>query len=98
MKEEQRMKDMGMIEPSESPWAAPVILVRKKDGVLTYCIDYQKLNDVTTKDSYPLPNIQDCLDSLDGARYFSTMDLCSGYWQVELSEDAKDKISFYGVG
>ena len=98
MKEEQRMKDMGVIEPSESPWAAPVVMVRKKDGCLRYCIDYRKLNEVTKKDSYPLPNIQDCLDSLDGAKYFSSMDLCSGYWQVQLTDDAKDKTSFYGVG
>ena len=98
VKEEERMKSLGVIEPSESPWAAPVVLVRKKDGTLRYCIDYRRLNTVTKKDSYPLPNIQDCLDSLDGAKYFSSMDLCSGYWQVQLSEDAKDKTSFYGAG
>ena len=53
---------------------------------------------MTQKDSYPLPNVQDCLDSLDGAKFFSSMDLCSGYWQVKMSEDAKDKTSFYGAG
>ena len=96
--EEERMKDLGVIEPSESPWAAPVVLVRKKDGTLRYCIDYRKLNEITQKDSYPLPNMQDCLDSLDGAQFFSSMDLSSGYWQVQLTEDAKDKTSFYGAG
>ena len=98
MKEEQKMKDMGVIEPSESPWASPVVLVRKKDQSLRYCIDYRRLNNVTVKDSYPLPNIQDCLDSLSGAKYFSSMDLSSGYWQVGLTEQAKDKTSFYGIG
>ena len=98
IQEEERMKKMGVIEPSESPWAAPVVLVRKRDGTLRYCIDYRKLNQVTQKDSYPLPNVQDCLDSLDGAQFFSSMDLCSGYWQVTMSEDAKDKTSFYGAG
>ena len=98
IKEEERMKSLGVIEPSESPWAAPVVLVRKKDGTLRYCIDYRRLNSVTKKDSYPLPNMQDCLDSLDGAKFFSSMDLCSGYWQVQMSEDAKDKTSFYGAG
>ena len=98
IQKEERMKKLGVIEPSESPWAAPVVLVRNPDGTLRYCIDYRHLNQVTKKDSYPLPNIQDCLDSLDGAKYFSSIDLSSGYWQVQMTEDAKDKTSFYGAG
>ena len=62
------MKELNVIEPSESPWAAPVVLVRKKDGSLRYCIDYRRLNSVTHKDSYPLPNMQACLESLEGAK------------------------------
>ena len=96
--EEERMKQLGVKEPSESPWVAPVILVRKRDGTLRYCIDYRRPNAVTKKDSYPLPNIQDCLESLDGAKFFSSMDLSLGYWQVKLTKDAKDKTSFYGTG
>ena len=98
MKEEARMLEQGVIEPSESPWASPVVLVRKKDDSLRYCVDYRKLNKVTKKDSYPLPNMQECLDSLGQAKYFSTMDLCSGYWQVGMTEAAKVKSAFYGVG
>lgn len=97
LKEEKKMLEMGVIEPSDSPWASPVVLVRKKDHSLRYCIDYRKLNEVTKRDSYPLPNMQDCLESLAGTKCFSTMDLSSGYWQVGLSEDAQDKSSFYGV-
>jgi hypothetical protein len=97
LKEEHKMKDLGVIEPSDSPWASPVVLVRKKDGSLRYCIDYRRLNEVTKKDSFPLPNMQTCLDSLGKAKVFSTMDLASGYWQVGLSEDAQEKSSFYGV-
>ena len=63
------MKKLGVIEPSESPWAAPVILVRKKERTFCYCIDYCHLNEVTKQNSYPLPNMKDCLESLDGARF-----------------------------
>jgi hypothetical protein len=71
-----------------------VVLVKKKDGSLGYCIDYQKLNAVTRKDSYPLTRIDDSLDILKETRYSSTLDLASGYWQIELSEDATQKSAF----
>ena len=93
-KEVSKMLDAGIIEPSNSPWASPVVLVKKKDGTLRYCIDYRKLNSVTQKDSYPLPRIDDSLDSLGNAKYFSTLDLASGYWQIGLSEKAKLKSAF----
>jgi transposase InsO family protein/predicted aspartyl protease len=93
-KEVTKMLDAGIIEPSNSPWASPVVLVKKKDGSLRYCIDYRKLNSVTQKDSYPLPRIDDSLDSLGKAKYFSTLDLASGYWQIGLTEEAKLKSAF----
>ena len=91
---EQMLAD-GVIEPSNSPWSSPVVLVRKKNSDRPrFCVDYRALNSVTIKDAYALANIQDCLDSLRGAVYFSTMDLASGYWQVELHPDAKEKTAF----
>lgn len=78
------MQDRGIIQPSCSPWEAPIIPVQKKDGGLHFCVDYLKLNDVTRKDAYPLPRIDDALDSLANAKWFSTLDLASGYWQVEV--------------
>ena len=91
---EQMLAD-GVIEPSNSPWSSPVVLVRKKNiDRPRFCVDYRTLNSVTIKDAYALANIQDCLDSLRGAVYFSTMDLASGYWQVELHTDAKEKTAF----
>ena len=84
----------GLIQPSDSPWASPVVLVNKKDGTKRLCLDYRKLNDVSVKDAYPLPRIDDSLDSLGGAKYFSTLDLAAGYWQVEMDEDARQKSAF----
>lgn len=90
---EEMQKD-GVIESSVSPWSSPVVLVKKKDGSTRFCVDYRKLNDVTKKDSYPLPRIDDTLDTLSGSKWFSTLDLQSGYWQVELDEKDKEKSAF----
>ena len=84
----------GVIEPSASPWSAPVVLVRKKDGKFRFCIDYRDLNAVTIGDAYPLPRIDESLDALAGSRLFSTLDLVSGYWQIPLDQDAKEKSAF----
>ncbi|KAG1946736.1 hypothetical protein F2P79_013286 [Pimephales promelas] len=90
----QQLLSHDVIEESCSPWASPVVLVKKKDGSYRFCIDFRKLNAVTVKDSYPLPRPSDALDSLSGACWFSTMDLSSGYWQVELDSDDREKTAF----
>ena len=90
----KEMLDIGAIRPSQSPWASAVVLVRKKDGKLRFCIDLRKLNNRTVKDSYSLPRIEDTLDCLNGAVWFSSLDLKSGYWQVEMSEESKPLTAF----
>ncbi len=92
--EVQKMLNRGVIEPCQSSWASPVVLVMKKDGTTRFCVDYWKLNDVTKKDAYPLPRIDDTLAALRGSMYFSTLDLYSGYWQVELDQGDIDKTAF----
>lgn len=72
----------NLIEPSSSPWASNIVLVEKKDGITRVCIDYKELNNVTKHNAYPLPRIDDSLDQLRGAVWFSILDLCSGYWQA----------------
>ncbi|UYV74293.1 hypothetical protein LAZ67_11002900, partial [Cordylochernes scorpioides] len=92
--EVNKMIENHIVKPSESPWSSPVILVRKKDGTWRFCVDYRRLNKITKKDVYPLPRIDDALDSLAGSSYFSTVDLRSGYWQIEVDEKDREKTAF----
>jgi len=80
------MLETGVIEPSNSSWASPVCLVRKKDETFRFCIDYRRVNAVSKKDAYLIPDIQDALDNLHGAKYFAMFDLLSGYWQLGITE------------
>ena len=89
-----QLSEQGLIEPSTSPWSSALVLVRKKDGSLRCCVDYRLLNATTIKDSYPLPRIDDTLDALSGSKWFSTLDLKSGYHQVALAEADKPKTAF----
>ena len=88
------MLDAGAIRPSNSPWCNAVVLVRKKDGSLRFCIDFRRLNALTRKDSHPLPRIGETLDSLVGSAYYSTFDLTSGFWQVPMDDESKQYTAF----
>lgn len=88
------MIQTGVVRESTSPWAAPIVLVRKKNGTLRFCVDYRKLNAVTHKDAHPLPRIEETLTTLTKASYYSTLDLASGYWQIEVAEDDREKTAF----
>jgi len=78
------MLQAGVIEPCSSPWSCNVVLAKKADGSLRFCVDYRKLNDITYKDSFQLPRIDTCLDALGDSMYFSIMDLRSGIWHVTI--------------
>jgi len=88
------MQRNGVIQPSSSPWASPIVLVRKKDGTLRFCIDYRALNSVTKPDPFPLPRIDDLLNQLGKSQYFSTLDLAAGYWQIKVDKESKEKTAF----
>ncbi len=88
------MLEKGIIRESSSPWAAPIVLVRKKTGAWRFCVDYRRLNQVTKKDAFPLPRIEDSLTSLTQAAWYSTLDLASGYWQVQVEEGDREKTAF----
>jgi len=88
------MLKKGIIEPATSEWASPIVLVPKKDGQLRFCVDYRRLNDITVSDTYPLPRMDDCIDSLGDANVFSTLDCNSGYWQIPVAEQDRDKTTF----
>ena len=88
------MLDKGFIRPSTSPWGVPVLFVKKKDSTLRLCIDYRELNKVTVKNKNPLLRIDDLFDQLQGAQYFSKIDLRSGYHQLQIREADVSKTAF----
>src|SRR3954464_9009133 len=99
-KQIRELQVKGFIRPSSSPWGAPVLFVVKKDGTLRMCVDYRSLNDVTIKNNYPLPVINDSFDQLEGACVFSKIDLHSGYHQFKIREGDIPKTAFttrYGL-
>lgn len=88
------MLHAGVIQPSSSDWASVPVLVRKKDGSMRLCIDYRALNEKTVKDCYPLPIIEDCLDTLQGTKYFATLDMASDYYQIMIDKADRHKTAF----
>ena len=84
----------GAIRPSSSPWGSPVLFVKKPDGSLRFCIDYRALNSLTVKDRYPLPRGEELLDQLGGAKFYSSLDLRSGYWQCRVADQDVHKTAF----
>ena len=90
----QKMLDMDVIEEAECEWASPVVFAPKPDGTLRFCVDYRRLNAMTVRDSYPIPRMDECIDSLGDANVFTTLDANCGYWQIEIDEDDRDKTAF----
>ena len=90
----EEMLKKGVIEPSQSTWAFPVVLIPKVDGTIRFCIDYRKLNAITVKDKYPLPRIDDLLDATQGHKYFTTLDCAAGYWQIPCPPEERPKLAF----
>ena len=89
-----KLLKQGIIEESTSPWSSPIVLVRKKDGSTRFCVDFRKLNNVTTKDAFPIPRIEDIFDHLSQAEYYTTIDFKSGYFQVGLDPKDRPKTAF----
>ncbi|HRP37924.1 MAG TPA: reverse transcriptase family protein, partial [Candidatus Dojkabacteria bacterium] len=89
-----KLLEDGLIEKSKSPWSFPVVMVKKPDGSKRFCVDYSKLSERTIKDAYPLPRIDDTLDHLFGAKFFTVCDASSGFWQVPIAEKDKEKLAF----
>lgn len=90
----QELLDAGVIRESESPFSSPIVVVTKKNGQVCFCIDYRKLNLQTVKDAYALPRMDDTFTALSGSKWFSVLDLKSGYYQIEVDEVDKPKTAF----
>ena len=93
-KEIAEMLECGIIEPSSSEWSSPIVLVKKKDGTLRFCVDYRRLNGVLASDAYPMPRVDELIDRCGQSKFITTLDLTKGYWQVPLSERARHKTTF----
>ena len=93
-KQIQEMSNNNIIQPSSSPWNAPILLVKKKDNTMRFVCDFRGLNDVTKKDSYPLPQVRDVIDSMHGARYWTPLDAASAYWSIPLADSDKENTAF----
>ena len=94
LKELKEMEESGVIEPSRSEWASPIVVAKKKDGSLRLCVDFRKLNAATPMDAYPMPRTDELLDKLGGSKFISTLDLARGYWQVPVAECDRPKTTF----
>jgi predicted aspartyl protease len=86
--------EKGLVQPSKSPYGAPVLMVKKPDGTFRFCVDYRALNAITIKNSYPLPRVDELFDRLEGARHFSSLDLLTGYWQIRVANEDVEKTAF----
>ena len=90
----ERQRADGVIEPAQSEWASPILFAPKADGTLRFCVDYRRLNAMTLRDTYPIPRMDECIDSLGDAVIFSTLDCNAGYWQIRLAHGDRDKTTF----
>ena len=93
-KQINEMVENGICRPSNSPWSSQVLLAKKKDGTMRFIVDYRKLNDITVRDDYPIPNMKDLIDDIKGSKFFTCMDMPSAYWHIPMEEDSIAKSAF----